>query len=192
MVGQAKKSFQKLKSKQELESSSLPRSHESELGFNTMKEVKANSWFLKSLLIEGYFLIQDPTTLPGIRAPPSFQITLYFVAVTLSRVRPFAIPWSTAHQTPLFIEFPRQEYWSGLPFPSPGDLPSPGTKPMSPAWHAESSPRVTGEVHPLCVRQLSFLCIISTVWSEVTAPKKNDINLLIHMHAGVHVCWWWA
>ena len=38
---------------------------------------------------------------------------------------------SVAHQVPLFMEFSRQEYWSGLPFPSPGDLPNPGTKPTS-------------------------------------------------------------
>jgi len=38
-----------------------------------------------------------------------------------------------AHQTPLSIKFPRQEYWSGLPFPSPGALPNPGMKPQSPA-----------------------------------------------------------
>ena len=39
---------------------------------------------------------------------------------------------TVAHQAPLFIEFSRQEYWSGLPFPSPGDLPDPGIKPGSP------------------------------------------------------------
>ena len=43
------------------------------------------------------------------------------------------IPWTVAHQTPLPMGFPRQEYWSGLPFPSPGDLPNPGIKPTSPA-----------------------------------------------------------
>ena len=40
---------------------------------------------------------------------------------------------SIAHRAPLFMKFPRQEYWSGLPFLSPGDLPNPGIKPMSPA-----------------------------------------------------------
>ena len=37
-------------------------------------------------------------------------------------------PWAVASQTPLSMDFPRQEYWSGLPFPSPGDLPDPGIK----------------------------------------------------------------
>ena len=44
----------------------------------------------------------------------------------------FLTPWTVAHQAPLSIRFPRQEYWSGLPFPSPGDLPDPGIKPRSP------------------------------------------------------------
>ena len=43
----------------------------------------------------------------------------------LSRVRLFATPWTAAHQAPRSMEFSRQEYWSGLPFPSPGDLPDP-------------------------------------------------------------------
>ena len=41
-------------------------------------------------------------------------------------------PWTTAHQAPLSMGFPRQEYWSGLLFPPPGDLPDPGIEPMSP------------------------------------------------------------
>ena len=42
-------------------------------------------------------------------------------------------PWTVAHKAPLPVGFPRQEYWSGLPFPSPGDLPGLGIEPMSPA-----------------------------------------------------------
>ena len=48
------------------------------------------------------------------------------------------IPWTVTHQTTLSMEFSRQEYWSGLPFPSPGDLPNPGTKPRSSALQADS------------------------------------------------------
>ena len=50
-----------------------------------------------------------------------------------SRVRLFATPWTVPRQAPLSMGFPRQEYWSGLPFPSPGDLPNPGIEPRSPA-----------------------------------------------------------
>ena len=44
----------------------------------------------------------------------------------------FATPWTVARQAPLSMGFSRQEYWSGLPFPSPGDLPDPGIKSLSP------------------------------------------------------------
>ena len=46
----------------------------------------------------------------------------------LSHVWFFVTPWTVAHQAPLSMEYSRQEYWSGLPFPSPGDLPHPGIK----------------------------------------------------------------
>ena len=49
-----------------------------------------------------------------------------------------AIPWPAAHQAPLSMGFSRQGYWSGLPIPSPGDLPDPGIKPGSPALQADS------------------------------------------------------
>ena len=53
---------------------------------------------------------------------------------SLSRVQLFVIPYTVAHQAPLSMEFSRQEYWSGLPFPSPGDLPDPGIEPGSPTF----------------------------------------------------------
>ena len=57
---------------------------------------------------------------------------------SFSRVRLFAIPWTVAHQAPLSMGFSRREYWSGLPFPSPGDLPNPGIEPRSPALQADA------------------------------------------------------
>ena len=54
----------------------------------------------------------------------------------LSHVQLFATPCTVAHQAPLSMEFSRQEYWSGLPFPTPRDLPDPGIKPLSPAFPA--------------------------------------------------------
>ena len=56
---------------------------------------------------------------------------------SLSCVRLFATPWTIAHQAPPSMGFSRQEYWSGLPFPSPGDLPDPGIEPGSPALQAD-------------------------------------------------------
>ena len=58
----------------------------------------------------------------------------------LSGVRLFVIPWTVARQAPLSMEFSRQEYWNGLPFPIPGDLPNPGIKPRS-ALQANSRPK---------------------------------------------------
>ena len=55
-----------------------------------------------------------------------------------SYVWPFVTPWTAARQAPLSTGFFRQEYWSGLPFPSPGDLPDPGIKPGSPALQVDS------------------------------------------------------
>ena len=52
---------------------------------------------------------------------------------SLSHVRLFATPWAVAYQAPLSMGFSRQQSWSGLPFPSPGDLPNPGIEPGSPA-----------------------------------------------------------
>ena len=60
-------------------------------------------------------------------------------AQLISCIRLFANPWAVAHQAPLSLEFPRPEYWSGLPFPPPGDLPDPGIKPAS-----SESPALTG------------------------------------------------
>ena len=57
---------------------------------------------------------------------------------SLSRVRLFATPWTTAPQAPLSKGFRRQEYWGGLPFSPPGDLPNPGIEPGSPELQADS------------------------------------------------------
>ena len=51
-----------------------------------------------------------------------------------------ATPWTVAHQAPPSMEFSRLEYWNGLPFPSPGDLPDPGIEPRSPSLQADALP----------------------------------------------------
>ena len=56
----------------------------------------------------------------------------------LSRVRLFATPWTVAYQAPLSMGFSRQEYWSGVPLPSPGDLPHPGIETGSLTLQADS------------------------------------------------------
>ena len=59
---------------------------------------------------------------------------------SLSSVRLFVTTWTVAYQAPLSMGFSRQEYWSGSPFPSPGDLPNPGIEPGSPALQADALP----------------------------------------------------
>ena len=58
----------------------------------------------------------------------------------LSRVRLFAALWTVAHQAPLSMEFSRQEYWNGLPYPPPEDLPNPGIEARSPTLQVDSLP----------------------------------------------------
>ena len=76
---------------------------------------------------------------------------------SLSCVRLFVTSWTVAHQAPLSMGFSRQEYWSGLPFLSPRDLPNPGIKPGSPALQADAlpseppgKPKVKMKVAQLC------------------------------------------
>ena len=65
------------------------------------------------------------------------SIIVIGIAWVLSPVQLFVTPWTAAHQAPLSMGFPSQEYWSGLPFPSPVNLPDPGIKPGSPALAGE-------------------------------------------------------
>ena len=75
-----------------------------------------------------------------------FSMTSFYLLLTmsivksLSHVRLFATPWTVACQAPPFMGLSRQEYWSGLPFPSPGDLPDPGIEPGAPALEADTLP----------------------------------------------------
>ena len=66
-----------------------------------------------------------PAEPPPLRGGVSQGGCCCLLFIAFSRVRLFATPWSVAHQAPLSMEFPRQEYWSGLPCPPPGDLPHP-------------------------------------------------------------------
>ena len=60
-----------------------------------------------------------------------YRHTHIYISRSLSHVQLFATPWTVACQVLLSMEFSRQEYWNGLPFPSPGDLPNPGIKSVS-------------------------------------------------------------
>ena len=73
-----------------------------------------------------------------------------------SCVQLFAIPWTAACQTPLSMGFSRQEYWSGLPFPTPGDLTDPGIKPAS-----LKSPALASGFFSTRIREKDVTCQLS-------------------------------
>ena len=78
---------------------------------------------------------------------------------SLSRVRLSVTPWTVAHQALLSVGFSSQEYWSGLPFPSPEDLPDPGIESWSPALQADSLPF---ELHLKSICGFSF--VLNVKW----------------------------
>ena len=89
------------------------------------------------MLIVGKAVCGNRRRIGNLYLPLSFAVNLKMLykcvpAQSLSHVWLFATPWTVARQAPLSMGFPRQEYWSGLPFPSPGDLPNPRIKPSSP------------------------------------------------------------
>ena len=90
----------------------------------------------KRYMIYDHIYIYFKKNLPGLVFAP---VCACVHAQLHNCVQPFATLWTIAHQTPVSMRFPRQEYWSGLPFPSPSDLPDPGIKPGSPALQADSS-----------------------------------------------------
>ena len=92
-------------------------------------------------------------------------------AQSLSCVRLFVTPWTVAHQAPLSMVFPRQEYWSGLPFSPPGDLPDPGIEPVS-----LMSPALAGgffTTGPLIYSSLIYLVCEILAWSQSQNHAKR-------------------
>ena len=71
-------------------------------------------------------------------------------------------PWTVARQAPLSVEFSRQEYWSGLPFPAPGNLPDPGVEPMSLA-----SPALAGEFFTTAPPGKPYRALLAENWRMV-------------------------
>ena len=77
----------------------------------------------------------ESTSFPTSGLTSNYQIS---EVKLLSHVQLFVTPWTVAYQAPLSMEFSKQEYWSGLLFPPPGDLPNPGIEPESPALQADT------------------------------------------------------
>ena len=87
----------------------------------------------------------------------------------LSRVQLFGTPWTGTHQAPLSLGFPRQGYWSGLPFPSLGDLPNPGIDPpfpTSPALQVDSLLLYHREAQSMVTMTLNLNWKVMTIYSS--------------------------
>ena len=93
-------------------------------------DIKANGWDQQDY--SGVF--------NGMSSPWNALFCLSEWVKSISRVRVFATPCTVVYQAPQSMDFSRQEYWSGLPFPSPGDLPNPGFEPGSPTLQADALP----------------------------------------------------
>ena len=99
----------------------------------------------------------------------------------LSCVQPFGTPWTLALQAPLFIQFSRQEYWSGLPFPSPGDLPNPGIEPGSPTLQADSLPsEPPGKPINYNIHHRWLSLTVRFFYSKIE-PISNNVPQTIHI-----------
>ena len=96
---------------------------------------------------------------------------------SLSCVWLFVTPWTEDRQAPLSMGFSREEYWSGLPFPSPGDLSDPGTEPVSPALQADTlRSEPPGKPHipiKLCVHTRVYVCmLVYSVMCDSLWPRE--------------------
>ena len=91
-----------------------------------------------------------------------------------------AIPWTVAHQALLCMEFSRQDYWSGLPFPSPGVLPDPGIEPRSPALQVGSllsAPPGKGKVGANHILYVYFMEVLAHCWEGEKNPLIHLLNI---------------
>ena len=109
------------------------------------------------------------------------------VCMLLCRVRLFAAPWTVARQASLFMGFSRQEYSSGLPFPSTGDFPNPGTEPRSPILQVDSLPsEPPGKPRGLLSQPQIILAFPSGAFSS--GPASFPFVTLRHSYGHQHFC----
>ena len=95
---------------------------------------------------------------------------------SLSRVRLLVTPCTVAYQAPPSMGFSRQEYWNGLPLPSPGDLPNPGIKPGSPALQADAlTSEPPGKPRLIIVTNYKRLSVLNIVALKLVLYLKASI-----------------
>ena len=118
-------------------------------------------------------------------------------AKSLNRVRLFATPWTVAYQAPLSMGFSRQECWSGLPFPSPGDLSDPGIEPGSSALQADTLPsELPGKDHPPAGCNFAILFLYN--WRERREERwsrKGNVSWTLglgYKQSAPGLAWLWS
>ena len=107
------------------------------------------------------------------------------IALPFAKLCPTLVtPWTVACQAPLSMGFSRQEYWSRLPFPSPGDLPNPGIEPGSPALQADSLPtELRGKTS--CTYRPSVYLLWKDLCSNILPTFKR--NCFLHFDFFIHI-----
>ena len=117
------------------------------------------------------------------------HFSLLFTCSVLSY--PFVTPWTVAHQAPLPVGFPRQEHWSGLLFPSLGDLPDPRREPTSPALAGGFFTPITLSstcIHfpPVAPGRTPPTAVSREAWRGLPAPQSPAAHVPRHSCAHVH------
>ena len=105
----------------------------------------------------------------------------------------FVTPWTVACQAPLSMGFPRQEYWSGVPFPSPGDLPDSGMEPVSPVrvrllrWQVDSLP-LSPPARPLPAVMTASSTIVKWPFTRTQGQVHLSYGSRIQSHRWMRIC----
>ena len=106
---------------------------------------------------------------------------------SLSCVWLFVTPWTVAHQAPLSMELSREEYWSRLPFPSPGDLPDPRIKPWSPTLQADH--HLSHQEYQSALKTKCFSCFLC---SSLVGEPSPELGWGLYLHLWslfTHLVW---
>ena len=147
---------------------------ESELNAaNSCRYIQKNDCCLKKSILWNFIILLLRTSI-AIKFF-IFDIKWKWSCSVMSDVRLFVTAWTVAYQDPPSMGFSRQEYWSGLPFLSPGDLPDPGIQPSSPKWQADSLPTEL----PSWIGKLNIVKMFSPTWSIDLVQSYSESQQVI-------------
>ena len=139
------------------------------------------SLHLPSLHLKGS-LFQEGSWIDPAPFPTPWWSVKWNEVKLLSRVQLFVTPRTIAYQASQSMGFSRQEYWSGLPFPSPGDLPNPGIEPGSPALQADALP-TEPPGKPLW---WSVPATRNTIWERSFMETNSESRICVHIFLWTH------